>query len=116
MLEVEIDTNIGQLFLKLIDKHLTANQPLSKIIDWSKTLIQMHALYEKNNCKISRQTTEYRNKKFKKDKQGVIVIVDVVSAPWMGVEKVVHRAMVAEDDRTVNTYTSLTGQIYFAEK
>ena len=102
--------------MKLIDQHFTANNPLSKIINRNRVPISYRCMPN-----MTSTIARHNHKVQKKDKQEVQTDPGCNCNGRMGpcpldggclVEKVVYRAKVTEDDRTVNTYTGLTGNTF----
>ena len=105
-------TNIGEKFLKLIDKNFPASHPLSKVINRNTVKISYKCMPNMKKA-IGRHNNNVLKKQDEEQEQepGCNCTGRCGPCPLNGaclVDKVVYKATVLEDNATVNTYTGLT--------
>ena len=109
-----VKTNIGAKFLKLVDKHFPADNPLSKIINRNsvkvsyRTTPNMAKAISANNAKILKQLEE-------KSEVRTCNCPKNSTCPLNGqclTENLIYQATVTENDGLKNTYIGLTSSSF----
>ena len=105
-------TNIGEKFLKLVDKNIPPGHPLAKIVNRNSVKISYKCI---PNMKMVISQHNYQVKKLVEEQvqaePGCNCNGGCGPCPLQGgclVESVVYKATVEQQDSTVNTYTGMT--------
>ena len=108
----DVQTNIGEKFLKLVDKNFPPGHPLAKIINRNTVKISyrcmpnMKMAISRHNQKVQKAVEEQVQAE-----PGCNCNGRCGPCPLQGgclVESVVYKATVEQQDSTVNTYTGMT--------
>ena len=106
-----VQTNIGEKFLKLIDKHFPPTHILAKIVNRNNVKLSYRCMPNLKKA-ISRHNHKVKEGEQVQAEPGCNCSGRLGPCPLQGgclVDKVVYRAEVKQENGTVNTYTGMTG-------
>ena len=111
-----VQTNIGEKFLKLIDKNFPASHPLRKVINRNTVKVSYRCMPNMKKA-IARHNYQVLKKQEHEEEPapGCNCNGRCGPCPLNGaclVDKLVYKATVIEDNQTVNTYTGLTSRTF----
>ena len=109
-----IQTNIGELFLKLIDENFPPNHLLSKILNRNTVKVSYRCMPNMGKA-IARHNFQILKVEEQQIEPGCNCSGRCGPCPLDGkclVDKLVYRATVKQDNATTNTYTGLTSNTF----
>ena len=109
-----MQTNIGEKFLKLIDKNFPPNHPLAKIVNRNTVKISYRCMPNMKKA-IAGHNFQAQKEEEEPVQYGCNCSGRIGPCPLEGgclVDKVVYKTRVVQDNNVVNTYTGLTSNTF----